>query len=85
MQETTSERIQAIRTKAGNPGLQCPTCTRAAGAPFRVYSENGKVHSGCIDAFHTGHLPSLSESNAWHVRAEAVALRKRTLAMLTRP
>lgn len=57
-----------------NPSV-CSTCGKAAGAPFRVYDERGKVINGCIDDFHTGYLVTPSESSRWHNRKEAKAHR----------
>lgn len=53
----------------------CPTCTRAAGSPFRVFNARGKVTAGCIDHFHTGHIVTPSESAAWHSRPIAKTMR----------
>lgn len=52
----------------------CPTCTRAAGAPFRIYVD-GKVAQGCVDHFHTGHLLFATQSASWHARPEAKKVR----------
>lgn len=59
----------------------CPTCCRPAAAPFRVYDARGKVLSGCVDHFHTGHLVTPSESAMWHARPEAKRLRAQQRAM----
>lgn len=56
--------------------LTCPTCTKPANAPWRVYSENGHVVHGCVDAYHNGHLVVPSESATWHNRPAAKALRR---------
>ena len=56
----------------------CTTCGRAAGNPSRVYDSDGRVLSGCVDAFHTGHLPGLSETLHWHNRSEAKRIRQRS-------
>lgn len=53
----------------------CPSCSKSASSPWRVYSENGKVLQGCVDAFHTGHIVTPSESNYWHNRPEAKKIR----------
>jgi len=53
----------------------CPICGRAAGAPYRVYSAEGKVIHGCVDHFHTGHLVTPSASTSWHARPEARKIR----------
>lgn len=53
----------------------CPTCCRAAGAPFRVLDAQGSVVHGCVDEFHTDHLASISASQRWHNRPEARKLR----------
>lgn len=56
--------------------MNCTTCTRPVDAPYRVYDRSGKVVAGCIDGCHTGHLIPCSESNRWHNRKEAKAMRK---------
>ena len=54
----------------------CNTCNRPANRPFRVYDErNTKVTMGCVDAFHSGHLITPSESSFWHNRSEARHIR----------
>lgn len=53
------------------PAIRCPSCTRAAAAPYRVYDARGKVVNGCIDHFHTGYLQTPSESAKWHNRPVA--------------
>lgn len=53
----------------------CPTCGKPPGAPFRVYDKEGKVISGCVDEFHTGHIAAPSESGRWHVRPHARKVR----------
>lgn len=83
---TTDEQINTIRIKAlaslgAEPRTKCPTCGRAAGSPFRIYNDRGKVVHGCIDAFHSGHL-MLGESRCWHNRPEAKALRRTVLVSL---
>ncbi len=78
--ERTSAKITAIRTKAGNPGVKCPICTREAAAPARRRDANGRIVEGCVDAFHTGAL--YGESRAWHDRPGAVKLRAAELAWL---
>lgn len=52
----------------------CPTCCRSASTPARVYVA-GKVVSGCVDHFHTGHLVTPSTSASWHARPEAKKIR----------
>jgi hypothetical protein len=84
---TVSEKINAVRASAlaalgAAPHNHCPTCTRSAGAPFRTYDARGKVVRGCVDAFHTGHLVTPSESARWHHRPEAEAIRRADLASL---
>lgn len=74
-----SERILEIRRKAGNDNTVCPLCGRAPYSPFREYDKQGKVVAGCVDAIHTGRLASPSESNFWHNRLEARAIRKSEL------
>lgn len=58
----------------------CPTCCRAAGAPFRRFDASGRVSEGCVDGFHTGALVPLSGSAAWHNRPAAKAIRARLAA-----
>lgn len=53
----------------------CPTCGKGPHSPFRVFDARGKVISGCIDEFHTGHLVTPSESASWHGRTAAKKLR----------
>ncbi len=55
--------------------LECPSCTHPFHSPFRQYDSEGKVLMGCVDECHTGHLTSLSESQRWHQRPEAKAIR----------
>lgn len=52
----------------------CPTCFSPPANPYRVYRD-GKVLNGCVDHFHTGHIPSLTESLRWHNRPAAKAIR----------
>lgn len=59
----------------------CPTCTRSAHSPFRTFDVHGKVVAGCVDHFHTGHLAPISESNRWHGRPAAAAIRRAAKAM----
>jgi hypothetical protein len=54
----------------------CQTCFKSAGAPFRVYDVSGRVVEGCVDSFHDGHLIPISESNRWHWRPSAKAIRR---------
>lgn len=54
----------------------CSTCGRAPGSPFRVYDVHGKVISGCVDDFHTGHLITPSESARWHNRPVSKQIRR---------
>lgn len=68
----TSERILSIRAKAGNPNTVCPTCGRAPSNPFRSYDGHGNVIHGCVDAIHTGHLVTPSESARWHARGKEI-------------
>lgn len=62
----------------------CPTCTRRACDPFRRYDKTGRVLYGCVDAFHTGHLVTPSESARWHNRPQAKKIRAGLLAFLTK-
>lgn len=75
-----SARINSIRRNAGNPGTQCPSCGRAADAPYRCVVD-GAIVEGCIDAFHHGHLPAANDT-AWHNRPIARKWRAETLADL---
>ncbi len=78
----TAAKINAIRAAAGNPMVQCPTCTHAALAPY-IRSVGGKVVEGCIDAFHNA--ASIGPAaRAWHDRPEAREIRRNTLAALSR-
>lgn len=54
----------------------CTTCGKAAANPYRVYSAQGQVIQGCVDAAHDGHLVTPSESALWHNRTEAKAVRR---------
>ena len=59
-----------------NPNQEtCNTCGRSKSSPFRVYDSHGKCIEGCVDAIHTGHLVSPSESSFWHNRPEAKRIR----------
>lgn len=82
--ETVDVKINAIRTKAlGHEHTQCPTCTRPAEAPFRAHDATGTIVAGCIDAFHGPSLAGVaSASTHWHLRPQAVAMRRATLAHL---
>lgn len=53
----------------------CNICGRSADNPTRVYDARGKVIQGCVDAFHTGHLVTPSESAHWHNRPAAKKIR----------
>ena len=55
----------------------CPICTRGRAHPWRAYDTHGHVIAGCISAFHTGYVVSISESFRWHNRPEARAIRAR--------
>ena len=54
---------------------KCNGCGRDSGSPYRVYDAYGKVINGCVDAFHTGHLVTPSESSFWHNRPAAKKIR----------
>jgi len=71
----TSAANKSRRVRS-NPDM-CPICGRAAGSPYRVYDDRGKVIQGCVSDFHTGHLVTPSESARFHARKEAVAIRRR--------
>ncbi len=80
--DAVSAKILSIRTNAGNPGVSCPTCGRNASGPYRRWDQaTGRVVEGCVDAFHTGKL--YGESEAWHSRKVAVAIRRETLRSIT--
>jgi hypothetical protein len=79
--DRVSATINAIRRDAGNPMEECPSCCRAATAPYRRIVR-GKIVEGCIDAFHHGHLPATTNTAAWHNRQIARKLRAETLATL---
>lgn len=53
----------------------CNTCTRPVNDPYRVYSDNGEVIQGCVDACHTSHLQLDTSSHAWHNRPQAEQIR----------
>lgn len=79
--QTTSERILAIRAEAGARHERCPICSRPPGAPYRRRAMDGSRYTeGCVDAIHEGHLEG--ESKAWHDRPEAQAMRTKTLVWL---
>ena len=77
--ETTSAKINAIRSAAGNTLEKCCTCGRPAASPYRRHVE-GKIVEGCIDAIHTTEV--YGETLSWHMRPVAVAMRKATLQHL---
>ena len=56
--------------------MRCNTCTNSVYAPYRVYSAQGKVLEGCVDACHTDHLTTPGESARWHNRPQAKAIRR---------
>lgn len=85
---TADYRLEHTRcpTRRQNPDT-CPTCVRPASDPYRSYDSRGKVVSGCVDDFHTGHLVTPSESSMWHNSKAAKKLRtanRRALARLGR-
>jgi hypothetical protein len=71
-----SEPNPRKRKRRVNPET-CPICGRSAGSPYRVYDDRGKVISGCVSDFHTGHLVTPSESSRFHSRKEAVSIRRK--------
>jgi hypothetical protein len=77
---TVDARINAIRAKHGNDGAACCTCGRPAINPYRRIL-NGRVVEGCVDAAHGPHLYA-GNGLAWHLRPEAVQLRRNELAAL---
>jgi hypothetical protein len=54
----------------------CPICIRPGYDPYRVYDKLGKVLQGCVASFHDGRLVQISESNRWHNRPQAKAIRR---------
>lgn len=77
-----SDKITAIRRCARRSlGLPedppaCPSCNQPASAPYRSRSPDGAITYGCVDAYHTGHLPSTSETGKWHNRPDAIKIRR---------
>lgn len=87
MVDRVSEQIMKIRNQAlqelgAKAHTKCPTCGRQASSPFRNHHANGKVMLGCVDAFHTGHLVTPSESSRWHNSPQAKDIRRNELATL---
>lgn len=84
-EQTVSDKINAIRARArgGTPPQVCPTCFKPAASPYRTHDERGWIQYGCVDAFHTGHLPVTTESYRWHMRPEAHQIRKADLARIS--
>lgn len=80
LRRALDDRIYDIRRAAGNPGTHCPTCARPCESPYRRKDARGHIIEGCVDACHKPHIHG--ESLRWHMRPEAVALRKETLAHL---
>lgn len=78
---SVSERIVKSRVAAGGDADRCPTCCRAADAPFRRMSPAGDVVHGCIDAVHERHMAPAKHAatGAWHFRPEAVEMRRQEL------
>jgi hypothetical protein len=74
--EVIPKQTNAKRKRRVNPET-CPICGRSAGSPYRVYDDRGKVISGCVSDFHTGHLVTPSESARFHSRKEAVSIRRK--------
>jgi hypothetical protein len=70
-----SSKILDIRLAAGGSSEVCPTCGRNASNPYRRCVED-KIIEGCVDAVHTGRLTPISGSNSWHMRNEAIAIRR---------
>lgn len=79
--QSVSEQIVAIRVAAGGDADRCPTCCRAAAAPFRRMSPAGDVLHGCIDAVHEPHMTAerRTAAGAWHFRPAAIEMRRREL------
>lgn len=85
--EQVSAKINEIReaTRAAlglGPLKTCPVCCQRADAPFRRHDQSGRIIHGCVDAFHTGHLVTLSSSSAWHNSTGAQEIRRQELARL---
>ena len=79
----TSAKIQAIRLRAGGDSDRCPTCCRHASDPSRQRNETtGETLYGCVDATHSGRIPSWMAD--WHDRQAARQIRRRELEALTR-
>lgn len=83
-----SQKINAIRKAAGNPGCVCPLCGQKAQYPYRRFVD-GKVYEGCVDAFHTEEMNSPAAGAAygsatvgWHNREVARQMRKDELVHL---
>ena len=53
----------------------CTICGKPAGSPYRRHDSEGKIFEGCVDGFHSGHLPIPSNTAAWHNRSSAKKLR----------
>ena len=86
--DQTSHETNALRAGARKISLDalaagpCCTCGKPASSPYRRTGASGQINVGCVDAHHSGHVsgPDL----AWHVRAEASAIRAATLRGLSR-
>ena len=74
--EKVSAEINAVRLANGWDGKICTTCCRPVYSPYRAHDASGKVVQGCVDAAHEGQLVQISESNRWHHRPEALAIRR---------
>lgn len=84
MNDPVSTKIMNIRVANGGSADVCPICTRHASSPYRRYDGTSGITEGCIDACHTRHLVLPSNTGSWHIRKEAVTLRRDTLSALSR-
>lgn len=71
-----SRKVSAeIALLRGFDGKRCPDCGGSPANPYRVYGDFGKVINGCVGFAHEGSLIPISESNWWHYRDPAIAMR----------
>lgn len=78
--KTVDAKINALRAKHGNDGTMCPVCCRHAVSPYRQIV-GGRIVEGCVDASHGPHVWA-GNGLAWHMRPQAVELRRAELAKL---
>lgn len=80
---TTSTKIQKIRLAAGGDPDCCPTCCRPVSDPSRQHDKvTGETIYGCVDAAHSGRIPSWMAD--WHDRQAARQIRRRELDAIER-